>query len=327
MSHGLIHLNGNWVAEEEARVSIWDIGFMYGAVFMEAARTFKHRIYRLEDHLERMHRSMRYAGPGPLVEKERMGRIVEETVAVNLDSFAQDDDCWICWQVTPGVGFPHPMIKGTGKSEPTIMAYVSPLPYDEYYPCYTQGKPAVLSNVCNVPPDVVDPRGKTRFRLHYFMAKLDAKARDPDAFALLPDRQGFITEGTGANFFIAVDGALHTPTTRNTLEGISRRTVIELAGELGIEVKERDLTLYDLYSAEEAFWTTSSYCMLPCSRVNHVPLKTCPGPLFGRLIEAWSAKVGVDIVGQAARYHERKSNIWREAQTPPRPATPEEGER
>ena len=77
----LVYLNGELVPEEEAKISIWDMGFLYSAAFMEAARTFGHRIYRLPDHLDRMQDSMRYAGLAPLVSKEDMGRIVEETVA------------------------------------------------------------------------------------------------------------------------------------------------------------------------------------------------------------------------------------------------------
>ena len=217
----------------------------------------------------------------------RSPRMIPRSVLdANISKFEKDNDCWICAQVTPGVGFPHPMIKAP-KSRPTVMAYVSRLPFDEYARFYSEGKPAVVANVRNVPPSVVDPRAKTRFRLHYFMAGLDAKRIDPKGFALLLDTDGFICEGTGANFFIARDGVLHTPTTRNILEGISRRTVIELAGKLGIPVVERDLTLYDAYNADEAFWTTSSYCMLPVSRVNHMAVRQTPGPLFKKLIRVF----------------------------------------
>ena len=311
----VVYLNGELVSAEQAKISIWDMGFMYSAVFMEAARTFRHGVYRLEDHLERMDQGMRYMGLRPLVSKKEMGRVVLDTLAANIDQFPEDDDCWMCWQVTPGAGSPHPMMKSSRKTPPTVMCYVSPLPYDEYYPCYRNGTPAEVPTVRNVPPSVVDPRGKTRYRLHYFMAKVEAKARDPKAFALLLDTDGFISEGTGANFFIAKDGVLITPTTRNILEGISRRTVIEIAAELGIPVVERDMTLFDVYGADEAFWTTSSYCMLPCSRVNRVHMEACPGPLYKRIMEAWSEKVGVDIVGQARKYHKRKSNIWQAAGT------------
>ena len=306
----LIYLNGKLVPESEAVVSIFDIGFMYSAVFMEAVRTFKHKVYRMDDHMDRLERGMRYAGLQPLISGREMAGVIEEVIEANIGQFPADDDCWVCAQVTPGVGFPHPMMKGK-RTERTVMAYVNRLPYDEYYTHYETGKPAFVPLQRNVPAGVMDPRGKTRYRLHYFMAKLEAGLRDPEAFSLLLDADGFVTEGTGANFFIASQGALCTSTTRNILEGISRRVVIELAHELGIPVIERDLTLYDVYSADEAFWTTSSYCMLPCSRVNHMPMKQTPGPLFSRIIQAWSESVGVDIIGQAKKYRNVSSNVWR----------------
>jgi branched-chain amino acid aminotransferase len=286
---------------------------MYSAVFMEAVRTFKHEVFRMEDHTDRLERGMRYAGLQPLISQKEMAEVIQTVIKANIGQFAEDDDCWVCAQVTPGVGFPHPMMKGKRTSR-TVMAYVNRLPYDEYARCYDTGKAAVVPNVRNVPPGVVDPRGKTRFRLHYFMAKLEAGTRDPDAFALLLDTDGFVAEGTGANFFIASQGVLYTATTRNILEGISRRVVIELARKLGISVVERDLTLYDVYSADEAFWTTSSYCMLPVSRVNHMPMKQVPGPLFQRIIAEWSREAGVDIIAQAKKYCGVKSNVWREAE-------------
>lgn len=306
----LVYLNGALVPEADAKVSIFDLGFMYSAVFMEAVRTFRHEVFRLADHTDRLECSLRYAGLEPLVSQEEIAEAIHTVIAANCEDLAADDDCWVCAQVTPGTGFPHPLMGGRS-GPPTVMAYVSYLPYDEYAHCYALGKPAVVATTRNVPPAVVDPRGKTRYRLHYFMAKLEARARDPEAFALLLDTDGFVTEGTGANFFVGRGGVLYTPTTRNTLEGISRRTVLELAAQLGIPAVEGDLTLYDVYSADEAFWTTSSYCLLPCNRVNHLPLRQTPGPLFTRLIDAWSELVGVDIIAQARKYRERDSNIWR----------------
>lgn len=306
----LIYLNGKLVPEEEAKVSIFDIGFMYSAVFMEAVRTFRHQPFRLEDHMDRLERSMRYVGLAPLISQKEMGRVIRKVIQANISRYAEDNDCWACAQVTPGVGFPHPMMKGK-RGKPTVMAYVSSLPFDEYASCYKTGKAAVTPAVRNVPPSAVDPRGKTRFRLHYFMAKVEVGVRDKDAFALLLDADGYVCEGTGANFFLASKGVLYTATTCNILEGISRRVVMELAEQLGIPVVERDLTLYDVYNADEAFWTTSSYCMLPVSRVNHMPVKKVPGPLFKKLIRAWSDLVGVDIIGQAVKYSKRRSNVWR----------------
>jgi branched-chain amino acid aminotransferase len=306
----LVYLNGELVPEEQAKISIFDIGFLYSAVFMEALRTFQGEPFRMEDHLVRMDRSLRAAGIGSLIAKDEVRRAVETVLAANRPRFADDEDCWICVQVTPGRGFPQPLMRGKA-GRPTVMAYVTPLPFDEYAECYRKGKAGVVTSVRNVPPQVVDPRAKTRFRLHYFVAKREAMQQDPDAFAILLDTDGFVTEGTGANLFVVRDGQLLTPTTRNILEGVSRRVAIEIARELGVPVFERDLTPYDLATADEGFWTTSSYCMLPLAGVNGARLPAVPGAVTERILRRWSEKVGVDIVAQAEKYRGRPSNVWR----------------
>src|ERR1035437_10312264 len=157
----MVYLNGRFVPEDEAKLSIFDIGFMYGAVFMEAARTFNHKLYRLDDHLDRLDKGLRYAGLDSLVSKDEMRKIMEQIVEANISNFEADNDCWICAEVTPGLGFPHPLMKGPVQ-QPTVIAYVSALPFDEYARYYVEGKAAVVSRVANVPPSVVDPRVKTQ---------------------------------------------------------------------------------------------------------------------------------------------------------------------
>ena len=117
------------------------------------------------------------------------------------------------------------------------------------------------------------------------------------------DQEGFLTEGTGANIFLAHHGGLHTPTTRNILNGMSRCYVIELARRLSIDVHEEDLTLYDAYTAEEAFWTTSSYCILPIGSFDGRRIgQSYPGPIALKLLDEWSRDVGIDIVAQSQRF-------------------------
>jgi branched-chain amino acid aminotransferase len=184
-----------------------------------------------------------------------------------------------------------------------VFCYSAALPHGEYAHCYTKGKAAVSSLYRHIPPQCFEQRCKHRARLPHFLSKLDAKRVDAEAFALLLDTDGFITEGTGANIFIVMDSVLLTPTTRNILVGISRQYVIELAGELGIPVREQDITLYEAYNAEEAFWTTSSYCILPISRIDGRSIgKEYPGSTAARLLQRWSTEVGVDIVAQAQKF-------------------------
>ena len=307
----LIYLNGKMVTEEKANVSIFDIGFMYGATFMEAVRTFNHEYFKLSEHLERLEKSLIYAGIGSIFNKIELESIMNIVLETNTKFIDKEDDSWVCINVTPGIGFPHPLMKQKS-SRPTIVAYSSELPYEEYYKYYSEGKSAITPNIRNIPPQCMDPRCKTRSRFHYFIAKREALTIDPGSFAILLDINGNITESSGSNFFIVSKNALYTADRQNILNGISRQTVIELACEIGVPVYERDISLYDVYSADEAFFTTTSYCMLPVSRLNGISIgNEIPGCLTKRLLCLWSEKVGVDIVGQAEKFgkmKEKKAN-------------------
>jgi len=115
----------------------------------------------------------------------------------------------------------------------------------------------------------------------------------------LLDLDGNVTEFSGGNILIVKDGTIISPTLRNILPGISRQTVIELAGELGIPFAEKDFQVYDVINADEAFESTTPFCLMPVTRINAVPIGDGkPGPLCSKLLEVWSDKVGVDIVGQ-----------------------------
>jgi len=298
----LVYLNGEMVPEKEVKISVFDVGFMYGATFMEAVRTFNHKYFKLSKHLERLDKTFRYAGLSSLVEKEEMESIFNMVLERNIHLTDKDDDRWVCANVTPGIGFPQPLVKQKDLT-PTIIVYSTELPYDEYVKYYTEGKPAVTPIIRNIPPQCMDPRCKTRSRLHYFIAKREALKKDPESFAVLLDINGNLTESSGANFFIVSNGALYTSDPHNILNGISRQTVIELAKELNIKTYERDISLYDAYNADEAFFTTTSYCILPVSKINDVSIgKNIPGDLTKKLLDLWSKKVEVDIVGQAQKF-------------------------
>jgi len=302
----LVYLNGKMVPEKEVKISVFDVGFMYGATFMEAVRTFNHKYFKLNEHLERLDKTFRYAGLSSLVKKEEMENIFNMVLETNIHLTDKDDDCWVCANVTPGVGSPHPLMKQKDLT-PTIVVYSVELPYNEYVKYYTEGKSAITPIIRNIPPQCMDPRCKTRSRLHYFIAKREALKRDPESFALLLDINGNLTESSGANFFIVSNCILYTSNPHNILNGISRQTVIELAKELDIPVYERDISLYDAYNANEAFFTTTSYCILPISKINDMSIgKHIPGDLTKKLLDLWSKKVEVDIVGQAQRFSKVK---------------------
>ncbi len=297
-----VYMNGHMVPEAEARISIFDVGRLYGATFYESIRTFGHKLFRVEQHLARLRRSLNYAGILGQLKWNRVEEALEQTLATNEGLIDPDDDMWICVEVTPGTTFPMPLQKQMDTT-PTVFAYSAALPHKEYAHCYNEGKAAVTSLYRNIPPQCFEQRCKNRSRLPHFLSKLDAKRIDAEAFALMLDLDGFITEGTGANIFFVMDGVLLTPTSRNILVGISRQYVLELAAKVGIPIEEGDITLYDAYNAEEAFWTTSSYCILPISRIDGRKIgQSYPGLAAAALLDTWRQEVGIDIVAQSQAF-------------------------
>ena len=126
---------------------------------------------------------------------------------------------------------------------------------------------------------------------------------------LLTDEDGFITEGTGNNFFMVKDGELFTPEGRNILRGVTRGTVMELAEKLGIKCREVNLEPYDLASADEAFITGTTFAILPATLFNSMPIGDGKvGPIVKSLTKAFSEMVRVDIVAQAKQYRKQAKN-------------------
>ncbi|MCM8818616.1 MAG: aminotransferase class IV, partial [Candidatus Omnitrophica bacterium] len=129
-----------------------------------------------------------------------------------------------------------------------------------------------------------------------------AETIDPEAFALLLDIDGYLTESTGANFFIVKNGVLYTPTKKNIVDGISRETVIELAQNMGIKVIEKDIEIKETLNADEAFFTATTYCILPIRSINNISIgKDVPGYYTKELINSWGQMVGLDIIKQAQK--------------------------
>jgi branched-subunit amino acid aminotransferase/4-amino-4-deoxychorismate lyase len=173
------------------------------------------------------------------------------------------------------------------------------------------GARLVTPVVRHVPPRCYTPHIKHRSRLHFYLAEREARLRDPEAWALLLDLKGKVTETNGANFLIVERGAIVSPTTRNILPGVSRNVVIEIAEKLGIPFAEHDFSVSAAMNADEAFLTSTPYCIMPVTSIDGRAVGNGkPGPVFQRLLESWTEEVGVDIkrqiVDRAKRRKARK---------------------
>ena len=292
----VVYLNGEIIPESSAAIPIRDRGFIYGDAVFDAARTFGGRGYKLNEHIDRLYASCRYLRLQPGMSEERMLDLTVEVLERNTPLLGPNEDYWVTQRVTRGV---EPTQRGA-EARPTVLIECKPLPFAQRARLYRSGISVVTPSVPRIPPQFMSPRAKTHNYLNMVLGGLEAHDRDPDAWAVLLDERGNLAEGQGSNVFLVKDGVVTTPKEQFVLAGITRQTVLELASNLGMPVEERDIDLYDAYTGQEAFLTSTSLCVCPVSSMNGVSLGdgTFPGPVTRRLMDAFSDLVGMDYVAQ-----------------------------
>ena len=298
MAEWLVYHNGELVPDADVKIHYSDSGLMFGVIVTESTRTFAHKPFKLHEHIKRLYRSMKAARIDPRMSADEMEKITLSVWDANRHHLRASDDAWIVHNVTGGrilVG-----IGGWEFGEPTVLINCSPIDCSAFAAFYKTGVHAITPAIRQIPPQCLDPKIKHRNRLHFNLAEYQVKAADPYGFSILLDINGNIAENKGANFFIVTDGTLRTPTTHSVLAGVSRQTVLELATSLGIPAVQEDIQLYDVETADEAFFTSTPYSLLPATRINGITIGDgAPGPISKRLLAAWSELVSVDIVEQA----------------------------
>lgn len=243
-----VHLNGKLTPKQDASLSIYDHGFLYGDGAFEGIRVYNGVIFRLDDHLARLYRSVQAMSITLNVTQEALKQRVVETVRAN-----QHRQGYIRLSVSRGVGLgldPKHL-----QSEPTVVISTEQL---RLYPqeMYEKGLVAITASTRVPPSCCIDPQVKSLGRyINNINAKMEAN-RIGAGEALMLNMEGYVAEATGDNIFLVRNGVLSTPPShQGALPGITRAVVIELAKELGIPFHEDVFTLYDVYNAEEAFLT------------------------------------------------------------------------
>ncbi|MCI0440966.1 MAG: aminotransferase class IV [Chloroflexi bacterium] len=288
------YINGEIVPESEAKVSIRDRGFVYGDAVFDTTRTFGGVIFKLSEHLDRFYNSLKYMRLDPGMTKDEMAALTMKVLEVNLPLLEENGDYWVTQRVSRGVRQPD------GAMKPTVIIECTPLPFRERARYYRDGLQVVVPSVRRTPPESMSPRAKVHQYINLVLAEMEVKSQNPDAWPIVLDTNGNLAEGPGSNIFIVKNGVVITPREQYVLAGISRQTAIELAHELGIEAREADMDLYDAYTADEAFVTSTSFCICPVSSINGNPVGDggVPGPITDRLTKAYSGLVGIDVAGQ-----------------------------
>ncbi len=316
----VVYFNGKFVPESEARISIYDSALMFGDMVFEMTRSFNKKQFKLREHLERLYASIRSVVIPIQMTVDEMEKAIYETIEANEPAFAPDDEHRVMINISRGLLSIYEGIVGVPEG-PNIIIAVFPLRWTVagMGRLFDIGINAVIPSQRAIPAYLLDPKVKNRSRLHYLMANIEvSNYKGDNNWALLLDPDGFITEGTGDNFFIIKDEVLITPEGRNILRGISRAYILnELASQLGLKCVEKNIEPYDVITADEAFMTGTPFCILPVTSLNRTQIGNGKmGKITKLLLDTWSKNVEVDIVRQIKAWDKTRAIQTTDAPSP-----------
>jgi len=278
----LVYLNGELVPQDEARVSVFDHGLLYGDGVFEGIRAYGGRPFKLAEHVERLYHSAQAIRLEIPLRPDQMTAAVEETLGAN-----QLTEAYIRVVVTRGVGTLGLDPDKCSNPQVIIIADTIVLYPEELY---RKGLEIVTVSTVRNHPAALNPRIKSLNYLNNILAKIEGKNAGV-LEALMLNAQGLVAECTGDNLFIVTDKVLRTPPiTAGILEGITRDTVMELARGAGCVVREENLTQYDIYTADECFLTGTAAEVIAVVRVDSRTIGSGePGPVTNDLLQRFRA--------------------------------------
>ncbi|MBK7386836.1 MAG: branched-chain-amino-acid transaminase [Methanothrix sp.] len=275
----LIYLDGEFVPAERAAVSVFDHGFLYGDGVFEGIRAYGGRVFRLEDHVQRLFDSAQAIMLSIPLSQEEMALAIRETLRKN-----NLRDAYVRPIVSRGYG--DLGLDPLKCKKPTVI--IIAVEWGAMYGnLYEVGLTAISVSVRRNAPDALPPNIKSLNYLNNILAKIEANVKGGNE-AIILDSQGRISEGSGDNIFVIKNGKVYTPHTLNNLKGITREAAIELALKNGLEVIQTDLGLFDLYTGDEVFVTGTAAEIAPVTKIDgRVIGSGKPGPITKKLMAAF----------------------------------------
>lgn len=272
----VVFMNGEYVPINEAKISLFDGGFLRSDCVYDTTSAWSGYIFRLDDHVERFYRSMAAVKLGiPYGREEFKQVVIETTRRCNLR------EAYIQMVATRGEAAP-----GTAPAAPTVIVFAIPYVWIASPEKQEQGLRVKIASHRRIPHQCLDPKIKSFNWLNLVLALQEGRALGMDNVLML-DINGYLTEGPGFNVFLVRDGQLFTPS-EGVLLGITRRTVFELAAQEGIECAEGFLTTADLYTADEAFLSSTAGGVMPVVEIDGRSLGDGrPGPVTARIKAAY----------------------------------------
>lgn len=283
----VVYIDDKYYSKNEAKISVYDHGFLYGDGVFEGIRVYDGYVFKLEEHLDRLYNSAKsIALKIPLSKKEFREAILETIRRNNLK------DAYVRVVVTRGYG--DLGLNPTKCIKPSVVIIT-----DSMAPLYEGiNATAIVAATRRNNPDVLDPQIKSLNYLNNILAKIEANRAGVDE-AIMLNQNGIVCEGTSDNIFIVKKGVLITPPLSDgALGGITRDTVIELARELKIPVEERSMTIHEVLGADEAFLTGTAAEIGALVEVNGQKIgEGEPGPVWKMLATAFKKlrKTGTPI--------------------------------
>jgi len=275
----LVYVDGKFVPEEEATVSVFDHGFLYGDGVFEGIRAYNGRVFRLQEHVDRLFDSAKAIDLNPGISKDEMSEIIKETLRKNNLKFA-----YIRPIISRGKGTMG--LDPTKCPKPTIVCAAAPTGA-MYGDLYDTGITAVTVCVRRNTPDTLPPNVKSLNYLNNILGKIEANYKGGDE-AIFLDRTGKLAEGSGDNIYLVKNGVLYTPPTINNLKGITRMVILELAAKLGIKVEICELGLFDLYTADEVIVSGTMAELCPIVKIDGRVVGTGkPGDICKKILKAF----------------------------------------
>lgn len=279
-----VWIDGKFYDKDDAKVSVYDHGLLYGDGVFEGIRVYNGRIFECQAHIRRLYDSARAIRMTIPVSPAEYIAAMEQTVKVN--NFT---DCYIRAIVTRGAGYLG--LSPNKCPKPSIIIIADTI---ELYPreMYEKGMAIITASVIRSHPNTVSPRVKSLNYLNNILAKTEAiDAGVPEALML--NHEGNVAECSGDNIFIVRNGQVQTPTTADgILEGITRKVILELCRRDGIPCIEKTLQRYDVYIADECFLTGSAAEVVPVTKIDgRVIGNGQVGPITRRLMEAFHRHV------------------------------------
>ncbi len=276
-NEALIYIDGEYYKKEDARISVYDHGLLYGDGVFEGIRIYKSMVFRLRDHIERLFQSARAIRLSIPLTPDDMEKAVSDTVKLS-----KKEDGYVRLVVTRGEGSLG--IDPVKCKRATVIIIVDDI---QLYPAeyYKKGIKMITASSRRISPDSLDPRIKSLNYLNNIMAKIEATNSGCQEAVML-NREGYVAECTADNIFIVRDESLLTPLgSKGALNGITKNEVIRIAQKKGIGTKEAELTQYDLYNSDECFLTGTGAEVIPVVEIDgRVIGNGTPGEITQRLM-------------------------------------------